>query len=321
LDAVLRLEIPFSHGCRSGTCGACKCRLVSGEVELTSHSAYALTERDRDAGLVLACRAYPRSDGEISRLSNVEVINHPLCRLACEVTGFEDLTHEIRRIRLRVVKGGRFSFGAGQFASVTFQGQPSRDYSMANRPRDPLLEFHVRRNDSGASSIHATTTLREGEEVRVDGPYGTCWLRENHSGPILAVAGGSGLAPMKSIVETALAKGARQKIHLLLAVLEERDIYLEEHFRHLEQRFANFRFTPVLARGAASARRSIGLVHDVVLASSYDFDGIKIYSAGPSDMVEALTRTLVAEGVQPEDIHAEPFHIAPVETRKQEGKN
>ena len=198
LDAVLRVGVPISYGCRSGTCGACKAKLVSGQVELKSHSIYALPDRERTDGLILTCRAYPKSDGEIARLGTDENISHPLCRLETEVREIEDLTDDIRRIRLAVIKGGRLAFSAGQFASVTFEDQPPRDYSMANRPNDRLLEYHVR---------------------RVDGPYGACWSREKYAGPILAVAGGSGLAPMKSIIETALAKGLGQSIALYVVAM------------------------------------------------------------------------------------------------------
>ena len=342
LDAILRVGVPISHGCRSGTCGACKARLVSGDVELASHSIYALTARDRADGLVLTCRAYPKGDGEITRLGADEVAAHPLCRLECEVSDIAELTHEIRRIRLRVIKGGRFAFSAGQFVSVTFAGQPARDYSMANRPSDPMLEFHVRRVAGGASSVHATTELSVGDIARVDGPFGACWLRESRVGPILAVAGGSGLAPMKSIIETALAKGMRQPIRLYVAAASERDLYMEDHFLGLEHRFANFTFTPVLEKPVGGTKRRIGAVHDVVredwdkfrqvsnylseqtgieAMNCHNVPDVIVYSAGPPNMVDAVKRTLIARGVNPADIHAEPFHVAPTETVPRERKD
>lgn len=344
LDAILRAGVPISHGCRSGTCGACKARLVRGDVDLASHSIYALTARDRADGLVLTCRAYPTGDGEITRLGADEVAAHPLCRLECEVSDIEELTHAIRRIRLRVVKGGRFVFSAGQFASVSFAGQPPRDYSMANRPSDPLLEFHIRRVDGGASSVHATTELVVGDIARVDGPYGAGWLRESHTGAIIAVAEGSGLAPMKSIVETALAKGMGTSIHLYVTAHSERDLYMENHFRRLEQRFGNFTFSPMLERPSEITRRPGGTSSDKVVVKDdkpsevkahfgqYDdfvgslvpLDGhdpyiVRVYSAGSPDMVDALTRTMLTQGVQPGNIHAEPFHIAPADTITMKG--
>ena len=321
LDALLRVGVPIFHGCRSGTCGACKARLVSGNVELGSHSIYALTERDHTDGLVLTCRAFPVSGGTITRLGSGEVVGHPLFRLECEVGEITALTDEIHRIRLRVVTGGRFAFSAGQFVSVTFAGQPPRDYSMANRPSDPVLEFHIRRVNGGASSVHATTELSVGDSARVDGPYGACWLRESHTGAIIAVAGGSGLAPMKSIIETALAKGMRQLIKLYVAAPSECDLYMEDHFRELERRFENFTFLPVLQSSDHITKRRVCTVHDVVLTDGYDFTEVEVYAAGPPEMVDGLTRTLISHGVQPTDIHTEPFHVAVAEPMQEEGRD
>jgi naphthalene 1,2-dioxygenase ferredoxin reductase component len=344
LEAILRAGVPMSHGCRSGTCGACKARLVRGDVDLASHSVYALTARDRAEDLVLTCRAYPRGDGTITRLGADEVAAHPLRRLECAVSDIEPLTEKIRRVRLRVVKGGRFTFSAGQFASVTFAGQPARDFSMANRPSDRLLEFHIRRVAGGASSVHATTDLAVGDIARVDGPYGACWLRESHGGPIIAVAEGSGLAPMKSIVETALAKGMTQSIQLYVTAPSESDLYMLDHFRGLEQRFGNFTFAPVLEKSATMARRrdgaprdnvvmnggkrngvnthveqQFGLLRDLVTLNGRDFKEAKIYSAGSPRMVDALTRIMLAQGVPSGNIHAEPFHVAPADTMEKKG--
>ncbi|MDE0809402.1 MAG: hypothetical protein OSB69_08740, partial [Alphaproteobacteria bacterium] len=101
---------------------------------------------------------------------------------------------------------------------------------------------------------------------------------------------------------------------------------MEDHFLSLQERFENFTFTPILAHSSGSTTRRLGAVHDVVLADGYDFDGMKVYSAGPPDIVEALTEMLIARGIRPQDIHAEPFRVAPPETQaletgKQEGTN
>src|SRR5262249_871037 len=145
---------------------------------------------------------------------------HPLRRLDCRVAGFTDATHDIRIVRLKTVGGGPFAFHAGQYASVRFEGQPARDYSMANRPDEPVLELHVRHTHAAGASGHVARSLRLGEPVTVTGPYGDAWLRLDHQGPILAVAGGSGLAPIKSIVDTALAAGVKRPIHLYFGARE-----------------------------------------------------------------------------------------------------
>ena len=308
LEAALAQGVAYPHGCRSGNCGACKSRLVAGDVEMSPYSEYALSDDEKADGLVLACRSVPWGDAEIAWLGEDDVIAHPLRKLTCRATDIDDVTHDIRRIRLNIVSGGPFAFTAGQYASVTFDGQPARDYSMANRPDDPVLEFHIRRVAHGQVSNFVGDTLKTGDEVRVEGPYGSSWLREAHRGPILALAGGSGLAPVKSIVEQALAADMPQDIHLYFGVRDERDLYLEDHFGNLAQTHGNLKFTPVLFEPTVDTTRRTGLLHDAVAQEFTNLDGAKAYLAGPPPMVEAATEMLYARGLRTEDVHANAFY-------------
>ena len=308
LEAALAQGVPYPHGCQSGNCGACKSRLYAGEVEMAAYSEFALTDEEKAQGLVLACRSVPWSDAEIAWLETDEVVLHPLRLLDCRVVEVTSVTHDIKRVRLEILSGGPFTFSAGQYARVTFQGQPFRDYSMANRPDEQTLEFHIRHVAGGASSSYVATNLKAGEKVRVEGPFGTSYLREGHTGPILAIAGGSGLAPIKSIVETALERGMAQPIRLYFGIRDERDLYLEEPFRTLERRHGNFRLIPVLSEPTAPTARRTGFVHEAVAKDFASFDGFKAYLAGPPVMVEAASTMLSARGMRREDIHADAFY-------------
>jgi ferredoxin-NAD(P)+ reductase (naphthalene dioxygenase ferredoxin-specific) len=308
LEAALAAGVPYPHGCRSGNCGACKSRLETGEVEMSPYSEFALAEAEKEQGLILACRAVPWSDVSIAWLDEGEVVAHPLRRMMCRVAALDSVTHDIRRIRLEIISGGPFTFSAGQYASLTFAGNSPRDYSMANRPDQALLEFHIRRMGEGSASAYAADRLRLGEEVRVEGPFGSSWLREKHAGPIVAIAGGSGLAPVRSIVETALSLGLRQPVALYFGVRDECDLYLEEYFSILAARHANFRFIPVLSAPSRSTHRRTGFVHEAVAADFPDFDGMKAYLAGPPVMVEAASAMLRARGMRLQDIHADAFY-------------
>ena len=308
LDAALAQAVPYPHGCQSGNCGACKSRLYGGEVELSPYSEYALSAEEKAEGLILACRAVPWSDAEVGWLEVDETVLHPRRLLLCRVAALDGVTHDTKRIRLEVESGGPFNFSAGQYARVVFGWQPARDYSMANRPDEPVLEFHIRQMAGGASSCYVAERLKLGEVACVEGPFGSSFLRERHTGPILAIAGGSGLAPIKSIVETALALGMRQPIHLYFGVRDERDLYLEDHVLAIATRHPSFSFTPVLSDPRAATGRRTGFVHEAVEADHDSFDGRKAYLAGPPVMVEAATAMLYARGMRREDIHADAFY-------------
>lgn len=308
LAAALARDLPYPNGCRAGNCGACKSELLSGEVEMSPYSEYALSVQEKNSGLILACRAVPWSDCEVKYLEFSDTVAHPLRHLVCRVTKLDNATHDIRRLRLKILDGGPYDFSAGQYASVEFAGLPARDYSMANRPDQAELEFHIRLLPGGAVTPFVAKRLKVGDRVKVFGPHGASYLRERHSGPIVALAGGSGLAPIKSIVETALAHGAKQPIHLYFGVRDERDLYLEDHFNKLAKKHANLTFVPVLSEPAGPTERRIGFLCDVVGEDFTNLDGAKAYLAGPPVMVETSVAVLQTLGVRKQDCHADAFY-------------
>jgi naphthalene 1,2-dioxygenase ferredoxin reductase component len=308
LEAALARDLPYPHGCRSGNCGACKSELISGEVEMSPYSDFALTEGEKANGLILACRAVPWSDCEVKFIEADEAVAHPLRHLQCRVVDLTAMTHDIRRLRLEVESGGPYTFSAGQYASLEFPGLPPRDYSMANRPNETVLEFHIRLLPGGAVTPFVSDTLKVGDQLKVIGPYGTSYLREKHSGPIVALAGGSGLAPIKSIVDTALDLGFQQPIHLYFGVRDERDLYLEDYFRDRASAHPNLTFIPVLSEPTGKTRRRVGFLADAVKQDFTSLDGAKAYLAGPPIMVETAVSALEALGIRKQDCHADAFY-------------
>lgn len=307
LEVALDHGIHYPHGCRSGRCGACKSRLLSGTVDLLPHTPFALSPAERAQGLVLACRAVPQSDARVSWLGEKdERAEHPVRRFKARVVLIEDATHDIKRLRLRAAEPMPLRFTAGQYARLTIPGAPTRDYSIATMPDEPELEFHVRRVPLGATSEAIATRLAPGDEVEIEGPFGDAFLRERHTGPILAVAGGSGLAPIKSIVETALANGLEQPIHLYFGARTTRDLYLTDHFDRLAAQFSNLSFTPVLSQENGSRHRS-GLVTEAIAADLGDLDGWKVYMAGPPGMIDAAGALVAERGVSLQDRHVDVF--------------
>ncbi|KJK09665.1 MULTISPECIES: 2Fe-2S iron-sulfur cluster-binding protein [Pseudomonas] len=308
LEAALADNIDFPHGCRSGRCGSCKSRLISGEVDLLDHSRFALSDEEKAQGLILACRAIPKTDAVITWLGGDEQAPaHPRRRLNYRVQTVENVTHDIKQVRLAIDGAEPLAFCAGQYARLTFPGASTRDYSMANRPDERGLEFHIRRVPGGAASERIHRLLKPGDPVGVEGPFGSSYLREQHSGPILCVAGGSGLAPIKAIIETAIARGMKQPIYCYFGARSDRDLYLLEHFERLVQRQPNLVFIPVLSDATAVTRWRTGYVTDAIGADLQDFDGWKAYVAGPPAMVEAAMQITLSRGLRAEDLHADVF--------------
>jgi CDP-4-dehydro-6-deoxyglucose reductase/ferredoxin-NAD(P)+ reductase (naphthalene dioxygenase ferredoxin-specific) len=229
-------------------------------------------------------------------------------RLICQVDAIEQATHDIRIVRLRPIDGSHFHFLAGQYAQLGFDEHEPRDYSMASRPDEAAIEFHIRDSQDGGASSYVAESLAMGERVTLDGPYGDSYLRSDRPGGILAVAGGSGLAPMKSIVEEALALGWESDIDLYFGARTEADLYLLDYFGELERRYRHFRFIPVVSEPQSRTERRVGMVTDILAQDLRTADGRKAYLAGPPAMVEAAVALLAKLGVSEADIHADAFY-------------
>jgi ferredoxin-NAD(P)+ reductase (naphthalene dioxygenase ferredoxin-specific) len=228
-------------------------------------------------------------------------------RFACRIVAVERPARSMTLLRLAVDPPRRFAFAAGQYARVTFPGCPPRDYSLASRPDEDVLEFHIREMNhaDGRGQLHER--LRPGQETLVEGPFGESFLRLPHDQPILAVAGGSGLAPVKSIVETALRKGFSQPVHLYFGARAEADLYLIEHFDALAERHGNLRFVPVLSEPEPACGRRTGMVSDAIAEDLSGLRGWKAYVYGPPAMAEATWATLLRLDIGGADIHGDIF--------------
>ncbi|MBA3581377.1 MAG: 2Fe-2S iron-sulfur cluster binding domain-containing protein [Gammaproteobacteria bacterium] len=316
LDAALEQGVNYPFDCRAGNCAACKSRLYSGEVEMASYSEFALSQAEKDEGLVLCCRAVPWSDCEIAWLESEDRVVHPLRIMRCTITAKDQMTHDIWRIKIRIDGGGPYTFTAGQFADLEVPGRdiPQRQYSMANRPEEAELEFHVRQVPNGLLSNYVAEKLAVGDLVRVKGPNGSAYYREKDSSPIIGIAGGSGLAPIMSIVETALHAGATQPIHFYYGARDERDLYLVEHFENLAKQFPNFKYVPVLSEPSAATTRRTGFVTDAVRHDFKDMAEFRAYLCGPPPMVNAATALCGELGVIKEKIHADAFYTQAEQT-------
>ncbi len=233
----------------------------------------------------------------------------PRQRLVARVADLTRLGGGITLLRLDPGAAGPFRFRAGQYARLTFGELPPRDYSIGSRPDEALLEFHIRDTGDGGSSSYVAEALCEGDSVGIEGPFGQGFLREADPRPILAIAGGAGLAPMKSIVETLLAGGATQEIRLYFGVRRESDVYLDGPLRALARAHSNFDVHIVLSEAAPASHFRRGLISDAVAEDLHELGDYTAYVAGPPPMVEATCRLLAQRGLPRARIYADPVLV------------
>ena len=308
LDAALRAGVALPYSCQAGNCGTCKCEYLTGEIFELEHSEHALKPEERARNVILACRTQIWGDVVLRRIEAEDLVLHPSRVMRCRVARLERLTHDIRELHLSVEAGGPLTFSAGQYAQLEFAPGLSRHYSMANMPEESELVFQVRHLPGGRTSGFVAERLQAGEGVKVSGPLGVSYLRETHSGPVLLVAGGSGLAPIESILRTLLARGHSEPVRLYFGARGERDVYHEPLLKELVSRHPNFRYQVVLSEQSDAPGRRAGFVHQAVAADISEFGGYKAYLAGPPPMVEAAANMLLARVGAQRDLHADAFY-------------
>ena len=237
-----------------------------------------------------------------------QMLGYPVQRVQASIAHLEAATADITRVRLKI-DGAPLEFAAGQYAHVRFNGRPARPYSMANRPDDETLEFHIRRVAGGVVSSYVALETRAGDPVQIEGPYGTAFLRLPATEPILLIAGGSGLAPMKSILLSALVQQVRCPIHLYHGVRNAGDVYDARAIANAGA--GKIRYTTVLSSPSAhGGGRREGLVHEAVEQDFRSLAGFKVYVAGPPPMVAGAIATALRLGASREDVHADGFYAS-----------
>jgi len=304
LDVLRAHDVPVSYSCMSGRCGTCHCKVISGQF-LGGSPETGRPAPDR-AEQVLACQAVITGNCTIELPEVDEVVVHPARIVKGTVAAIEDATHDIRRLRIRLAKPLEFS--PGQYVTVQFTPEHIRPYSMAGLAEDGEMELHIRRVPGGRVTEHVFEQLAEGAALRISGPLGTAYLRRKHTGPMLCVGGGTGLAPVLSIVRGALQAGMDNPIHLYFGVRSEADLYDIERLRALAEAHPQIRLHIVVAIGTDMPGLRSGLVTDAIEQDLPELDGWRAYLCGAPAMVDALQMLLLRKGLPAEHIHADAFY-------------
>ena len=316
LEAALAAGLNLPHSCRSGHCASCRARLLSGEIHYPNGRTAGLTAAEADAGYVLLCQARPRSDLRVEARVVANVSEAEIKTLPCRIARMERLAPDVMQVFLRLPAVEPLQFRAGQYLDVLLDGGKRRSFSIASPPHDNgEIELHVRHVPGGGFTGALFDTLHAGALLRIEGPIGQFIYRESVA-PALLIAGGTGFAPIKSILRHALERGPTTRaLHLYWGARRSVDLYEERTVLDWVRQFPNLRFTAVLSEAgvdeAAAGHRRSGWVHDVVLADYPDLAAFDVYTAGPPAMIEAIRATFPARGLSEARLHFDSFDYAP----------
>jgi propane monooxygenase reductase component len=315
LNAAFRQGIALMHGCKEGQCSSCKSRLIEGDIELAKYSTFALPDYERNSDHILLCCTLAFSD------ITVELLNYDedLMRRSIAVKEFgatlksvTALTHDIRLLALELDEPLRF--WAGQYVDITIPGTGiTRSFSMANPPSGGRqIEFIIKKYPKGAFSAQLDDGLTAGMRLLVKGPYGTCFLRDERTGPMVLVGGGSGMSPLWSILNDHIASGEQRPVRFFYGARSRSDLFYLDEFAALAKRLPDFVFIPALSHAGAEDnwQGETGFIHDVVerrLKAEGLSGDMDAYSCGPPPMIDAVLPVLQRAGIAPGNIYLDKF--------------
>lgn len=324
LDAALSAGVLLPYSCKSGSCSSCKGRVVSGQIDRGHYQAQSLTEEEVAQGYALLCVAKPRSDLLIDVREVKGIADIPIKKLPCRVRAMNELAPDVRRVEFQLPASEKFRFAAGQYVDLLLKDGSRRSYSMANAPHeDSGLVVHIRHMPGGrfTDQVFGVTDpgLKVKDILRLEGPLGTFFLREDSDKPLLLLASGTGFAPIRSMVESMIHQGITRPVSFYWGGRRPHDLYEHATAQSWETRHPHFRYVPVvsdaLPEDAWSGRT--GYVHQAVIDDFPDLSGHQVYACGAPVVVSAAQRDFVQHcGLSEEEFFADSFTSAADDAQK-----
>lgn len=313
LDAALDAGFVLPYGCRNGACGSCRAKVLDGEVDHGRAQGGALPENARNEGYALLCCATPRSDLTIECRELAADSEYPVKIMPCRVQELTRLADDVMLMKLKLPVNERLAFRAGQYIEFMLKGGGRRAFSIANAPHDDeYLQLHIRKIDGGKFTGHVFDGMQLKEILRFEGPHGSFHLREESDKPILCVAGGTGFAPIKSMVEHIIHSGITRPVEIYWGARNRAGLYLNELAAGWAATYPHIRYIPVLSDLAAdddwSGRR--GLVHQAVLEDHADLSPYQVYACGAPAMIDAARVDFCGCGLPVDEFLADAFTFA-----------
>ena len=314
LPAAIRSGIGLPYGCRDGACGSCKSRLLEGRVMHGAHQAKALSAAEEEAGWILTCCATPQTDCVVEARTVAGAGEYPPLKMPARVASLARPAPDVVVMKLQLPATVAFKYRAGQYVEFILRDGARRSYSMATAPEHlgnpPAIELHLRHMPGGKFTDHVFGAMKEKDILRLEGPFGSFFLREDSSKPIVLLASGTGFAPIEAIVEHLRAQGSTRPALLYWGCRHKADLYQHEWALDAAAAMPNLRYVPVLseAKPEDDWHGRSGLVHQAVMADLPDLSGHEVYACGAPVMVEAAQRDFLSQcRLPPESFYADSF--------------
>lgn len=314
LAAAIRQGIGMPYGCKDGACGSCKCKKLAGVVVHGPHQSKALSDEEEAAGFVLTCCSVAQSDVVLESRQVTQEGAFPIKKMPTRVSLMEKKSVDVMLLKLQLPANDSFTYHAGQYVEFILRDGARRSYSMANAPHTLAtsggLELHIRHMPGGKFTDHVFTAMKEKEILRVEGPYGSFFLREDSQKPIILLASGTGFAPIKALIEHMQFKGITRPATLYWGGRRPSDLYMDEWVKAKSAEMPHLRYVPVvsdaLAEDAWSGRT--GFVHQAVLQDFPDLSKHQVYACGAPIVVDSARAAYITQAGLPEDeFYADSF--------------
>ena len=309
LEGAIASGITLPYGCQDGACGSCKGKVISGKYFLNEYQSSALTDSDIKAGNTLYCKSMAQEDLVIEPNIPEVYDQYSPKVLPVKVESLTRLNHDVMQMFLKLPAKETFRFKAGQYIEFIMGDGSRRAFSMANAPLDSMIELHLRLIEGGKFTSFVFNEMKEKSIHRIEGPIGQFYLRDSEK-PIIFIAGGTGFAPIKSIIEDMIANKNKRKIYLYRGVRSEKDFYMNELVNDWIKKLEGLTYIPVVEDGLSEDARS-GYVHHAVLEDFKNLNDIQVYCCGAPGLVENAFKDLTKSGLPDDQFFADAFTFAP----------